>query len=168
MSSTKGPEVPRFADVPSAQGRWRWRRTVLEVSGVWGLGALELHGGGESMRGMNRVGDGVEETVGWDNRRRLCSQSLSPRPDTQSHAHFLFKDDGVSVVSRSGIFKLIRNSRCRVSDQFGNSSLSIFLSIFDGIPHFHRWVLWLINSVVSDLIRTEKVEFSMFCVTAVT
>lgn len=85
---------------------------------MWGLGALELHGGGESMRGMNRVGDGVEETVGWDNRRRLCSQSLSPRPDTQSYAHFMFKDDGVSVVSRSGIFKWIRNSRCRVSDQF--------------------------------------------------
>jgi len=123
-------EVPRFADVPSAQGRWRWRRTVLEVSGVWGLGALELHGGGESMRGMNRVGDGVEETVGWDNRRRLCSQSLSPRPDTQSHAHFLFKHDEVFVVSRSGIFKLIRNSRYRVLNSFWNSSLSSLSSSF--------------------------------------
>ena len=98
---------------------------------MWGLGALELHGGGESMRGMNRVGDGVEETVGWDNRRRLCSQSLSPRPDTQSHAHFLFKDDGVFVVSRSGIFKLIRNSRYRVSQiSFWNSSLSSLSSSF--------------------------------------
>lgn len=74
------PEVPRFADVPSAQGRWRWRRTVLEVSGVWGLGAFELHGGGESMRGMNRVGDDVEETVGWDNRRRLCSPVAQSAP----------------------------------------------------------------------------------------
>lgn len=76
--------------------------------------------------------------MGWDNRRRLCSQSLSPRPDTQSHAHFLFKDDGElrgccgfffpfslsfshfsSGCVSEGVFKSVsRFSRYRVSDQF--------------------------------------------------
>ncbi|XP_018059921.1 PREDICTED: uncharacterized protein LOC108694774 [Atta colombica] len=107
------------------------------------------------MRGMNRVGDGVEETVGWDNRRRLCSQSLSPRPDTQSHAHFLFKHDGVFVVSRSSIFKLIRNSRYRVLDSFWNSSLSSLSSSFTFNDILHS-ILTQPNSQHTNQLRLSR------------
>lgn len=76
--------VPRFADVPSAQGRWRWRRTVLEVSGVWVLGALELHDGIGGARETSRVGDGLRKpgggTTGDD-----CAPSRSVRAPTRNH-----------------------------------------------------------------------------------
>lgn len=104
-------EVPRFADVPSAQGRWRWRRTVLEVSGVWGLGALELHGGGESMRGMNRVGGWCwgNRGVGQPETTVLPVAQSAPR-HAITRTLLVQKTTEFPLVSRSGIFKPIRNS----------------------------------------------------------
>lgn len=82
VSSGEGPTRPRFVDVPSAQGRWRWRRTVLEVLRVWDRGELWSFMAGCRV-GMvwGEHGVGQPETT-------VLSQSFSPRPDTQSRAHF--------------------------------------------------------------------------------
>lgn len=104
VSSGEGPTRPRFVDVPSAQGRWRWRRTVLEVLRVWDRGELWSFMAGCRV-GMvwGEHGVGQPETT-------VLSQSFSPRPDTQSRAHFSLSR-WESELSVSFFFSLRSRSR---------------------------------------------------------